>query len=628
MTNWNTLLSIMLTLVTMAVCHAQYTDAALDYGILFRAESPELSGGGACFLDYNGDGWIDLYLCGGELKDKLYTNIRGKFYEDDSDLINLEDRVRNTSAVTSADLNSDGCEDIIVGTFENNQASYLLINDCNGHFAQINLPAGQDGFGSTAGLIVADLNGDELLDIVLLNYILFPEFLRDSSDAVVGYAHECQQNMVYINRGDLRFIEMARDMNLGGKGCTYAGVELLLDRTRSGLVYVNDFGAWVWPHEYLTLPDGDLLYRDAAQEATLDRAMYGMGIAMGDIDNDHDIDIYLSDIGANQLLVQNADTFTNEASARNVRSDTTESGLNSTSWGAVFTDVDNDGDPDLFVANGYINLPQFLENDILNPDRMFINHEGHFTDRSEVMGIADPALHRGAIVGDVNHDGKEDILTSRIDALVQIQRPDRNCKLWINSTSTGNHVQLHLGDTPFTRPTSSLLVQVYAGGHHRTVTHYAGGTHASSSSPVVHIGVAEANLVDSVIVMYVDGEIRRAYDLDAGHTYWLDPTGEAMIVGCTDSRDPNYVSDAQVHAYCKDSLSTSIELVPDLTCEPIHSLSLEVILQTMTEVQVIDITGIRVDPLKLLSLDVAMGLYYIRYYDPSAGCYRHQSIVR
>ncbi len=608
---------------------AQMRDASIEYGIVFRAQSSGLSGGGACFFDYNNDGWQDIFICGGELEDRLYTSTAGQDYRDDSHLVNRGTLIRNTAAVTSADLDGDGCEDLIVGTFKNSQASYILAGDCEGGFRQITLPPGIDGFGETSGIIITDLNEDQLLDILLLNYILFPDFVRDATGDIIGYAHECQQNIAYLNLGNFRFIESTRSLSLGGVGCTYAGMELVTDDGSSSIYSVNDFGEWVWPNEYFTKDDSGQFLEQAAMVG-LDLELYGMGVAAADVDGDLDIDLYVTNIGSNQLLLLDDSTYQDRAHHFDVLSDTTPRGWNSTSWGAVFIDIDNDSDQDLFVANGFINVPNFLRNDILDPDKLYRNDGGAFTDISVSYGMADPGIHRAAIKADVNHDGKEDLFVTQIDGFVDAQSPERNANLWINEELTGNYVKLHLGDSPFTRPKSAVLIDIHIDDNHTRHIHYAGGSHASSSSPVAHIGLGDASKVDSIVVRYSTGQIRRAWNVAADVTLWLAPDRSVHVVGCTDSKDPAYVSQATIHGYCLSELSTSNHDVSlPQACNDFISLSELKLLRSLAPRSVSsihDILGRRLSSIDLESL--VPGHYYVHVREGHRTCLKSLVISR
>lgn len=534
---------------------AQFTDVTSTSGILHRAQSPEFTGGGVAFFDYNNDGWQDIFLCGGERPDKLYVNLNGDGFADSSHLVNIGPNW-NTAAVNVGDFNNDGWSDILLATYENSQPSFILASDGNGSYERHNLTAGIDGFGSSVGSLLTDINGDGLLDIYLINYIAEIEFILDSLDEVIGYAHDCQVNFYYENQGDLYFVEKASEMGLSARGCGFTGVELDLESDR-GLYVVNDFGEWLTSNEYL-VRDTTGKYTNGATSYMLDYPLYGMGVAVADMDGDFDLDLYLTDIGSNAYLENVNGVFEERAELLGIDASTTNDGNNSTSWGALYLDFDNDQDQDLYVANGFIAVAPFLQNSLFDENRLYENRsqEG-MTDISFISGMDHPRIHRGAAKADIDHDGDQDILIGSIDGSVSEEIPDRSARLYRNDHVGNNYLKLHLGTSPFVSAQHPVMIKVYTEVDSQLIYHYSGGSHASSSSAVAHIGLGSHDQADSIHIVYQAGAQVTLRDIESNKTLWIDADNERVFVmGCTDSNDPYYNPEAEIHAYCKSELST------------------------------------------------------------------------
>ena len=161
--------------------YAQYVESSKKLGVDHISISPNYIGGGVVSFDYNNDGWQDLYFTSGINKDVLYKNINGKKFEPvDLPALSFTGRF-NTSGVISADLNNDGCQDLVVTTLSPDP-TMLFINNCDESFSleYLHIKDNEGDYVSSSGAFVSDFNDDSLLDICLLYTSPSPRDKRQS----------------------------------------------------------------------------------------------------------------------------------------------------------------------------------------------------------------------------------------------------------------------------------------------------------------------------------------------------------------------------------------------------------------------------------------------------------------
>ncbi len=517
--------------------------------------SPTLIGGGIAFIDVNNDGWEDLYMTGGSLNDILYLNDQGKNLQDVSAEY-IAPYIRSgtqNSGVVVGDFDNDGWDDLFITTLSDGSANYLLRNSKEGFFIDISNAAGIIEKGPSTGAALMDVNDDGFLDIYVINYVEEVVFIRDSTDAVVGFDHICFPNYLYINNGDMTFTEMSASLDVAGIGCGLAvtGADFL-DTT--GIYVANDYGEWVQENElFLVTNDSDSLC-DQAAAFGLDIALYGMGIAIGDIDNDLDFDLYITNIGSNALLINDQKIYSDRAKEWGVSNQyVIEDSLLATGWGAIFLDYNNDSYQDLYVANGYIPSSRFIPTFFLDPNKLYKNIGGGFRDFSEAQGVDFLGVNRGVISGDFDLDGDLDLVVSTVVAGEPTDDNLQKSQFYANLNLQGNYLRVDLEGSMSNRNAYGAKVVCFVGDNSYMQLVYSSGTHASQSSQYLHFGLGEHESIDSISITWPSGINEVIADIPINQFIRVvENTKRFDVLGCTDSTSKNYNPLATINFGCRD----------------------------------------------------------------------------
>ena len=253
-----------------------------------------------------------------------------------------------------------------------------------------------------------------------------------------------------------------------------------------------------------------------------------MGLAVGDYDNDGDMDLYMTDIGEGEFLENRGDgTFANETGSTGTGRGTIAGNWfddMSVSWGTVFADLDNDGRLDLYAVAGQMdNDPCFnMEH---QPNALFANiGEGTFTDVSGASGADDPGTGRGVAHGDFNGDGLLDLFV--VNMGTRDGEPG-TARLFINtSENRHNWLRVLLNGTDSNRFGIGAKVVVTAGRVKQFREMGASQSHMSSSVVPVHFGLGEAETVDLVEVYWPSGKTQRIENVSVNQELTVvEPTG-------------------------------------------------------------------------------------------------------
>ena len=503
-----------------------------------RYAYPETFGAGAAWVDYDGDGWLDLYLVqGGNLLDpseigegannRLYRNLGGTGGSNPP----FADVTGPTGAgesgygmgVAAADVDGDGAVDLFV----TNVGPNALLLQREGRFEE---SAGLVGvadprWGTGAGFVDMDLDGD--LDLVAVNYVPFdadriPVCRRGSirtycdPDRYPGTG-----DLLYLNEGGTAFPRMA-DATIAagltgvGRGLGLAMADIDLDGDtdwfvandgEANFLYRNDTGGGSPRLTEVGLAWGVRFNGDGLAEA-------GMGADFGDADGDGWPDLVVANFSreTNTLYRHGGDPASGYADG------TRRAGLASPSFmplgfGASLFDADSDGDLDLAVANGHV-LDRIADIDSslshAQPDQLLVNDgQGLFTDDRSWTTAAPHLVSRALAVGDYDNDGDEDLILTANGAAPRLLRNDRGGSTWLRlslvSAQSGNRGALG----------ARIEVQVEDRVVHRQV--HGAGSYLSASDPRVHAGLNGASGA-RVTVGWPDGS-REWWQLPAGpHT--------------------------------------------------------------------------------------------------------------
>lgn len=505
-----------------------FSEQSAAIGINHSFNDRSLMGGGAAFFDFDNDGDDDFYITGGANRDDIYQNNGdGTFTKLNSESIGLGITFQyNTMGVTTGDIDRDGDRDIFVTTWERYAGvdqpiarSLLFVNNGDGTVTEIGESAGitHEAFGMGAAFL--DYNKDGYLDVYVMNHIEEAIFTYDSNGAIDGFAHICFPNYLYRNNGDLTFTEVGQQTGTDTDACTIAAVPSDYDMDGDLDLYLaNDFGVFLTPNEMLqnNFPADD--FSDVSAASGADVHTFGMGIAAGDYDQDLDFDYYVTNIGRNVLIENNAGNFTDVTTAAGVENTIVEAeGLNTTGWGTAFFDVDNDTWEDLYVANGRIpTLAQFATGQ-QDPDKLYLNNgDKTFTDVTETAGVGDVSYCHGMAYSDFDEDGDLDVIVVVLDELGGYS------KFYVNETDNSNHyVQFKLVGVESNPDAYGSKVWLYANGQTFVKELYGGGaSHASQHTSIIHFGLGDITGVDSIRIDWPNGHVDHLgpFEVDTKHT--------------------------------------------------------------------------------------------------------------
>lgn len=521
-------------------------DVAQDVGLDFvhgafrwgtAADPVAMMGGGLCWIDYNSDGWLDLFVVnsfaevevtrwkdhGGLPTNALYENRNGSFH-DVSESAGVEMPVRGSGCVT-ADLDRDGHDDLYVTTSRDN---LLLWNNGDGTFAEGADPAGIRAYGWHSGAAVGDVNADGWPDLFVAGYANLnapnPEAVLGFPESVLGV-----RDLLFLNGGRspdgrVTFREIGEDVGLEantetggneyGLGASMADFDrdgdidiYVANDTNPNRLYLND----PWPGGIESDPL-DLGFRltEVASSAGLADDNAGMGIASGDYDGDAKPDLFVTNLRAQgHALFRSLSTSGSEPSYSDERLVFSELAPH-TGWGVSWGDLDLDGDLDLFLVNGDVPLTDLAAD--ASPMQAFQQSSGRFADVSDQLGLDEVGvLHaRGSALADYDNDGDLDVAVNQIAGpLVLLE----------NRGAVGNWLQVALAGF---HPGSVVTVQL-PDGRELVRDVVAGSSYLSSEDPRVHFGLASATRVDHILVTWPGGGVTRVSDVEANQLVTIDP---------------------------------------------------------------------------------------------------------
>jgi len=479
-----------------------FEEVSFQSGIVHLQMNPMHFGGGVAVLDFDNDGWEDVYFTGGQDPDKLYRNLgNGQFSNVSlqSGIASLP--VANTMGVIAGDVDNDGFQDLVVTTFFGSE-TMLLVNQGDGTFNY--LPnAINDGTDWKVSASFGDVNKDGLLDIYITAYVFNSGVIFGSGNEVIGFDHDCNPNILLINNGNLTFSEQSAQYGVDNEGCALASAftdfdnDLDLDINLS-----NDFGQWVEPSALYQNQYPSANFLDVSVATNMIVGFYGMGIAIGDYDRDADLDYYQTNLGRNLLSRNDNLFFVDVTTEADVENDSLY-GLNVTSWGCFFFDANNDGWPDLYVANGEIPAATFIANVFYDPNKLFLNNgDGTFEDVSAIAGVADTLRSRGAAYADFDKDGRLDIMVSNVHSSLD----SAHVSYFHNVSQNTNHwVEFDLEGVQSNRDAYGSHVTIWLDGRPTLAEVDGGSSHASKNSSILHFGVGESMIVDSVNIVFPSG---------------------------------------------------------------------------------------------------------------------------
>lgn len=496
----------------------RFTDATKEAGInhVFKVYEG-MFGGGACVIDFNKDGYEDIYITGGMNDDVLYKNNRnGTFTNvfDQSGLTLTKKYV--TQGVSGADINRDGFVDLFITTIttrEKKQAipreiNLLFLNNGNGTFKDVTKEYGLDQLYSfSTGGSFGDFNADGWPDLYVGNY--FNEFegkLSVINDNTVVGANQIAKGYLLLNENGKHFRDVYSDYGLNFRGFGFGGVFTDFDNDGDQDLFVNhDFGYKRTPDLLLENRYPKKSFRDVAKEMGMDLKINSMGTAVGDYNNDGFMDYYMTNIRFNYFMV-------NQGIGKGFLNKSKELGVDffAISWGANFADFDHDGDLDLFVANGDLN-----PNCVAMADFYYENDGKKFSDKARETGLADYGIGRGSVVFDYDNDGDLDLLVVNQEAVLTYPVPSVT-HLFRNDSAKGNWIKIALTGVDAETHGIGSKIEIETGGK-KMIREIDGGgsSYLSQNSVIAHFGIGTAMKIDKVTVYWTGGNKQTLLNTDA-----------------------------------------------------------------------------------------------------------------
>jgi hypothetical protein len=481
----------------------------------------ETNGSGVALLDYDNDGWLDIYLVNGSTFNALdgkeepphsalfHNNHDGTFTDVAAQAGVTNDRWGY--GVSVADYDNDGWPDIFVGNYGKNR---LYHNNHDGTFTDVAEKAGVTLGNWSPGSAWGDYDGDGLLDLYVTGYVHFDrnnlpisgsKAMRNAYCAYRGVTVNCgprglpgEPDHLFHNNGDGTFSDVTVKAGVQDKGRYYGFTAIFISLKGNGrpdLVVGNDSEP-----NYLYINNGDGTFDDQSYLSgfALDkdgREIASMGIAAGDYENDGQVDFFVTDFSDDYKVLYHNDGDANFTDV-SYKTGIAQTTIPFVGWGDGFLDYDNDGWLDLFMVNGHV-FPQVDQHDwgTTWAERPLLFHNvpatGGKQRRFEYIppvkdtGLASVIPARGAAFGDLFNDGKIDVVINLMDGppvLLRNVNPDRHH--WVE-------VQL-VGGPKSPRDATCATVYLKANSMRMRQDVLASGSYISSNDRRLHFGLGDA----------------------------------------------------------------------------------------------------------------------------------------
>ncbi|MEE3257842.1 MAG: FG-GAP-like repeat-containing protein, partial [Candidatus Latescibacterota bacterium] len=513
-----------------AEAEVQFVDMTAAVGLDFHqvSGSPEQRyilesmSSGAAFFDYDGDGYLDLFLVNSTrveddsatATNRLYRNAEGpegRVFQDATDAAGLR-RSGWGMGCAVGDYDNDGDVDLYITYWGPN---VLYRNDGNKGFTEVELGVADEGWGTSAAF--GDVDADGFLDLYVANYLVFdlqsPPGGGQLCSGFKGLDVYCgphgmvaQANALYRNEGGGSFVDVGQVTGVDADRQASLGVVFGdYDGDGDQDIYVANDG---YPN-LLYRNDGDWQLAEIAAFAGAaysedGRAQAGMGVAAGDYDNDGDLDLYMTHFSddVNTLYQNQGDgSFIDLTAATGLGGEVRPY----LGWSTGFFDYDNDGWLDLFAVNGHI-YPQVDQHPsglhYAQRNLLYRNMGGAFAEVGVMagLGFAKEKVSRGGALGDYDNDGDLDLLVMNLN--------DAPTLLHNRGGSRGNWLGLELVGTGSNRDALGARVTLLAGERAQMREVQRGAGYLSQNDGRVLFGLGAVEAVESVEIRWPSGRVQ------------------------------------------------------------------------------------------------------------------------
>ncbi|MFC1792739.1 CRTAC1 family protein [Planctomycetota bacterium] len=489
-----------------------------SYGDFDLSNIVEGTGAGAMFFDYNGDGWLDIYFVNGSwlktVNDNRGRNLRGKLanslYRNNKDGtfsdVTKEAGVGDKSfgfGCSAADYDKDGDLDFYVLNYGPN---VFYCNNGDGTFTDISESSGLANSSWSLSAPWFDYDGDGDLDVYVANYLEYDSGKFRSYYAAAGYpgplSYRGQPDTLYRNNGDGTFTDVTKEAgvfqpNGRAMSATLADInndgflDLYIPNDAMENYYFKNTGKGTFENEGLMM---GLAFGEGGQGVS------SMGSAIGDVDRDGWLDIYIPDMGYGCLLMNRKDYFEDRTQPANLAVVCGQY----TGWGGVLFDYDCDGYLDIFIANGNAHH-EYTEEDVL----MRNDGTGNFMDVADKSGayFREKYVGRGATYGDYDNDGDLDLLVINLNDSPKLLRNDGgNKNNWLT-------IQARLPGGKSDAVGARVIVIAGSLKQVRDLIPVTG--YLSQADSRCHFGLGKSKKADTVEIRWPDKQTTKLKDVDS-----------------------------------------------------------------------------------------------------------------
>lgn len=505
----------------------------------------ESMGGGVALLDYDGDGWLDIYFTNGpsvamalegkKARSALYRNNHDGTFRDVTEKAGVGYPCWAMGAAVG-DYNNDGHPDLVVSCFG---GVVLYRNNGDGTFADMTKSANLDkDVGWATGVTFGDYDGDGYVDLFVPHYVDF-----DVKDLpTFGSRKTCQYHDVPVqcgprglkgfpdtlfhNNGDGTFTEVAKQAGVDDAKRFFGLGAVWSDLDNDGKIdlFVGNDGE----PNYLYHNEGGGRFRDVGYDAGVAVSEDGveqanMGLALGDYMHTGRMSIAITHFSDEFAVLYRNDgnlSFSEISHAAGIARSTEQF----VGWGDAFVDLDNSGWQDFVMVNGHV-YPQVdnakLGTSYREPKLVFQNlRNGNFQDISAQLGtpITTPQVSRGLAVGDLFNRGRLDLVIENLTGgpMILETRPNP-AHHWVSFELEGARVN---------RMALNARIFVTTGTMRQMEEIRSGGSYLSQSDTRLHFGLGTSNRIDKVEVQWPDGSSQNFEAVEANKFYVLKQGGE------------------------------------------------------------------------------------------------------
>jgi len=484
----------------------------------------ESVGGGAAFLDYDRDGYIDLYVCNGKWLEEFNKNDKPDKMPTNHLYHNLgdgtyEDVTKNAGVggddysmgVTVGDYNNDGYPDIFVSNYGPN---VLYKNNGKGSFTDVTRRAGvAGGKECSVGAVWLDYDNDALLDLYVGNYLYFDPNYKYfyAPDGFTGpMAYDSQPDILYHNKGNGTFEDVTKSMGIVDIDGRAMGVGAA-DYDNDGFVdiYVaNDHTLnFLWHNEAgKRFTDRGTMSGTAFSQAG--EATVSMSVDFGDYNGDGLLDMFVSDDSYCSLYECLGNGLYSE---KGVSSGISMAAAQFVGWSSSFFDYDNDTDLDIFKTNGALKHLYGQEDQIFENDG-----QGKYKDVALELGsyFHEELVGRGACLGDYDNDGDLDIFIVNLN--------DRGIFLRNNKGNQNNWLVLNLIGHASNRDGIGARIKLTAGGKTQTAQKKSTTGYLSQNDHRMHFGLGKADKVEKIEIIWPSGKLQVLENVNASQILTIE----------------------------------------------------------------------------------------------------------